>query len=274
MLYVVATPIGNLGDITQRAREVLESVDLIAAEDTRQTGKLLTHLNIDTQVVAYHAHNESGMTGKLLERIKAGESIALVSDAGTPLVSDPGYSLVDAALVAGVKVVPIPGASAVTTALSVAGLPVEGFAFEGFLPAKKGARRKKIQQLETEPRTLVFYEAPHRIAATLEDLRDVLGGDRSATICRELTKAFEQVVRADLGELCESLDKDIPCRGEFVVVVEGAREVQTGTADVNELVRALLKELPPSKIAGVLARVVDMNRNDIYELAMRIKQGN
>ena len=207
-LYVVATPIGNLGDIGGRALEVLGRVDAVCAEDTRHTRQLLGHFGLERPLLALHEHNEDAIAARVVARLQAGESLALVSDAGTPLVSDPGFRLVRAARAAGIRVSPVPGASALVAALSVAGLPSDRFVFEGFLPAKAAARRERLQALAAEPRTLLFYESSHRIAGTLADAVDAFGGDRAAVLARELTKLFETVLDGSLAELRARVDAD------------------------------------------------------------------
>ena len=222
VLYVVATPIGNLGDWSARAREVLASVDVIAAEDTRHSRPLLQHFGIGTPLMALHAHNENERVDELIQRLLSGQTLALISDAGTPLVSDPGFPLVRAALLAGVRVSPIPGASAVMAALSSCGLPSDRFVFEGFLPARAAARRARLQTLKNETRTLIFFEAPHRLLESLQDMAQVMGGSREAALARELTKTFETVRMAPLDELLAwvEADKDQQ-RGESVVLLRG-----------------------------------------------------
>ncbi|MEX0873523.1 MAG: 16S rRNA (cytidine(1402)-2'-O)-methyltransferase [Actinomycetota bacterium] len=222
-LFVVATPIGNLADITLRAVRVLGEVDLVAAEDTRTTRKLLSHHGIRTPLVSYHEHNEAVRTPELLNRIEKGESIAIVSEAGTPSISDPGYRLIREAIAAGVAVEPVPGASALLAAVVVSGLPSDAFVFEGFLPRRAGERRKRLESLATQRRTLVFFEAPHRLDKSLADMSEVLG-DRKVALCRELTKIHEEVRRGRLSELVEELQRR-PVKGELVLVVEGAVEV-------------------------------------------------
>ena len=275
-LYVVATPIGNLGDMGQRAREVLAGVDCIAAEDTRHTAKLLAHFGIQTAQISLHEHNEDERARQVIGRLQAGESLALVSDAGTPLISDPGYRLVHEARAAGLRVVPVPGPSAIIAALSVSGLPTDRFSFEGFLPAKGGARRKALEALVDDPRTLVFYESSHRIGESLEDMRAVFGADRPAAIARELTKTFEQVQDGGLGELVEWLGADPNRqRGEFVVMVAGRRRAE-GELDEVEAARVmalLLEELPLKKAARLAADLLDLPRNTLYDLGLRLKNG-
>lgn len=219
-LYVVATPIGNLEDISRRAAAILEGVDCIAAEDTRTTGVLLAHLGIRKQMVSYHSYNEQRRIEELLARLRNGEALAVVTDAGTPAVSDPAFALVRAAVAAGLRVIPIPGPSALLAALVVSGLPTDRFVFEGFLPVKKG-RSTRLQSLKDEPRTIVLYEAPHRIEKTLADLAHVFG-NRPAALARELTKKFEEVRRGTLAELLEGVRQKMP-KGEMVVVIAGAQ---------------------------------------------------
>lgn len=274
-LYIVATPLGNLGDITRRALEVLGGVDRIAAEDTRHTAKLLAHFGIATPQLSLHEHNEEERAGQIVLRLQEGESIALVSDAGTPLISDPGYRLVREARAAGLKVVPVPGPSALIAALSVSGLPTDRFAFEGFPAAKAGARRKQFAGLAGEPRTLVFYESSHRIAASLADMCEAFGPDRAAVLARELTKTFEQVQAAPLGELVDWLKADANReRGEFVVMVEGYRAAP-GELDEGEATRVLevlLAEVPVKTAARLAAALLDRPRNALYDLALRLKE--
>lgn len=267
VLYLVATPIGNLGDVTQRALEVLAEADLVAAEDTRRSRTLLDRYGISAKLVSLHEHNETDQAPALVEQLRGGTSIALVSDAGTPLVSDPGYRLVRLAIDAGVTVSPVPGASAVTAALSVSGLPPDRFAFEGFLPAKANARKSALQSLALEPRTQVFFESSHRIVASLADLAEVYGPERQAAVCRELTKQFETVLRGGLGELAQRVASESnQQKGEFVIVVAGheaAAEQQH--AQGLDLARALLEHLPASQAAKVAARISGAPRRDLYE---------
>jgi len=271
-LYVVATPIGNLDDFSQRAIEVLQSVDLILAEDTRQTGKLLQHYSIQTKTRSYHQHNESQLLDKYLAQIVAGDSIALVSDAGTPLISDPGFPLVRAAREQGLRVVPLPGACAVVAALSVAGLPVSRFCFEGFLPAKKAARQQQLQLLKNEIRTLVFYESTHRITATIEDMIEVFGQERRAVIARELTKTFEQVQLDSLAALQAWLSSSANhVKGEFVIIVEGAQEECPDQDRISELLGLLLPHMGVKQAAQIAAEFSGGGRNQMYELALMLK---
>ena len=264
-LYVVATPIGNLEDITYRAVRLLAEADLVVAEDTRRSRILLEHYDIRQPMISLHEHNEQERIPELLNRLSSGESMALISDAGTPLISDPGYRLVREAASAGVPVIPVPGPSSVTAALCVAGLPTDRFAFEGFLPARPGNRRKQLGGLAREPRTLVFFESSHRIEACLADMRETFTGARQAVICRELTKQFETVLRGSLDELIARLEQSARQRkGEFVIAIEGARE-RGESLDSMDLARQLLEYLPASQAARVAARVVGGNRRDIYE---------
>lgn len=271
-LQVVATPIGNMRDLSARAREALESADLIAAEDTRHTLILLQAIGVSRPLVSVHAHNESQRVPDLLARLDAGENIALVSDAGTPLLSDPGFELVTRAARAGFEVVAIPGPSAITTALAVAGLPTSRFCFEGFLPARERERRTELAKLANEPRTLVFFEAPHRIADTLADLAREFGSDRQAVVARELTKTHETIYRGTLSELAaQSRDNGNFRRGEITIVVHGA-PATTSSVDPQLLRRAvdlLSKELPPGRAAAIAAQLTGATRNEAYALATR-----
>ena len=264
-LHVVATPIGNLEDLGPRARRVLGEVALIAAEDTRHTQALLAHFGIATPLVALHEHNEETRAAELVARLTQGASIALVSDAGTPLVSDPGYRLVRAARAAGIRVSPVPGACAAIAALSVAGLASDRFCFEGFLPAKPAARRARLQALSAEPRTLVFYESSHRIEAMLADLREDFG-TREAVLARELTKRFETILDGSVADLAQRVAADADQRrGEFVVIVAGAPEDQAGALALGRRAFALLREhLPPSTAARLAAEISGARRKALY----------
>ena len=273
-LFVVATPIGNLEDLSPRARQTLAEVDLVAAEDTRHTGRLLSHLGVKTPQFALHEHNEARAAQSLIEQLMDGKSVALVSDAGTPLVSDPGYRLVRAAHANGIAVSPLPGPSAVTAALSVSGLPTDRFGFEGFPPAKTAARRKWLQARAADGRTLLFFEAVHRIAATLADMVDVFGADREAFLGRELTKLHEQCRRATLGELLDEVSNGtITSRGEFVIAVHGAEDNAPSSIDADRLLRELAETLPPKKAAAIAARVTGEKRNALYQRLLDIKSG-
>jgi 16S rRNA (cytidine1402-2'-O)-methyltransferase len=268
ILYVVATPIGNLGDMVPRAVAILQSVDVIAAEDTRHSRRLLDHFDIRTRCVAYHDHSSATEMAALLESLQAGRSIALISDAGTPLVSDPGYRLVDAALNVGIKVVPIPGPSAVIAALSAAGLPTDRFVFEGFLPAKTQARRQRLELLLREPRTLVFYEAPHRLFDTLSDFEAVFGANRIGVLARELTKLHETIYRAPLGELWRWAIDNKQDRGECVLLLQGDSSAAAMDADSERILRLLLEELPLKQAAALAAKITLQKKNDLYQLAL------
>lgn len=266
ILHVVATPIGNLGDFSPRAVETLRSVSAICAEDTRRTRPLLQHFGIDTALVALHEHNEDEMASRLVARLSAGESLALVSDAGTPLVSDPGFRLVHAARAAGIRVSPVPGAAALIAALSVAGLPSDRFVFEGFLPAKAGARRERLQALADEARTLIFYEASHRIVDFLGDAASAFGADRPAVVARELTKLFETVLDGPLGEVRSRIEHDPnQQKGEFVVLVEGAGDdADARLLEGQRVYRKLAEHLPPSTAAKLAADLTGAPRKALY----------
>ena len=254
-LFVVATPIGNLGDLSPRALDTLKTVSAICAEDTRHTRQLLAHFGVDKPLVALHEHNEGDAAAPLVARLLAGESLALVSDAGTPLVSDPGFRLVRAAREAGIAVSPVPGASALIAALSVAGLPSDRFIFEGFLPAKPKPRRERLAQLASEPRTLIFYESAHRIEEALDDAVAAFGGERRAVIARELTKLFETVLDGNLSELVQRVRGDANQRkGEFVLLVQGAGEdADAKVLEGRRLYATLSAHLPPSTAAKLAA---------------------
>ena len=271
-LFVVATPIGNLEDLTPRARQALAEVRLIAAEDTRHTGRLLMHIGCKTRLMALHDHNEERVLASVLAVLVDGESVALVSDAGTPLVSDPGFRLVRAAHEHGIAVTPIPGASAVTAALSVAGIPTDRFCFEGFAPAKQVARKDWLEKLRSERRTLVIYESVHRIAECLADMVVVFGAERPAFIGRELTKMHEQCVQATLGELHAQVeDKAIVDKGEFVIVVAGSTDEHESPFEVDRLLRALSDRLSAKDAAKVAAAATGLKRNALYERLLELK---
>jgi 16S rRNA (cytidine1402-2'-O)-methyltransferase len=265
-LHVVATPIGNLRDLSPRALDTLKSVAAVCAEDTRHTRQLLAHYGIERPLLALHEHNEDEVASKLVARLLGGDSLALVSDAGTPLVSDPGFRLVRAARAAGVRVSPLPGPCAFIAALSVAGLPSDRFVFEGFLPAKAGARRERLAQLVAEPRTLVFYESAHRIDAALEDFAAAFGGDRRAVLARELTKLFETVLDGTLAQLHGQVVSDANQRkGEFVLLVEGAGDdVDARIAEGRRLYAKLGEHLPPSTAARLAAELSGAPRKALY----------
>ncbi len=265
-LFIVATPIGNLADLSPRALETLRQVAAICAEDTRRSGQLLAHFGIERPLVALHEHNEDALAQRIVTRLQAGESLALVSDAGTPLVSDPGYRVVRAARAAGIPVSPVPGACAAIAALSVAGLPSDRFVFEGFLPAKASARRDHLAQLAGETRTLVFYESSHRIAESLADMRAAFGDERPAVLARELTKLFETVLDGNLADLQRKVDTDDNQRkGEFVVIVQGAGEDADAQIAEGRRVYALLNaHLPPSAAAKLAAEITGAPRKALY----------
>jgi len=274
VLYVVATPLGNLADITHRAVQVLKDVDLIAAEDTRHSRPLLIHYGIETRTISLHEHNEAARAGTLTARLLSGESIALISDAGTPVISDPGYRLVACARAAGVRVSPIPGPSALVAALSAAGLPTDRFVFEGFLPAKTSARLRRLEALAAETRTLVIYEASHRIEASLAAMRDAFGAERRALIARELTKTFETLHGDSLAALCDWIAGDANRRrGEFVVIVAGAPATEDGDAgEVRRVLDLLLPELPLKTAARLAAQLTGENRNKVYQTALTLSR--
>ena len=271
-LYVVATPLGNLGDVTLRALEVLKRVDIIAAEDTRVTRKLLDHYGVTTAMIALHEHNEQQAAQKLIGLLVEGKSVALVSDAGTPAISDPGARAVAAVRTAGHPVVAVPGASAVTGALSVAGLAAPHYLFYGFLPTAAAVRRRELQALKTLPYALVFFEAPHRVLASVTDMADVLGGGRTFVIARELTKLFETVHSCALGAAPDWLAAD-PHRlkGEFVLIVEGVELPPAGALDVERLLEILLRELPLKQAVKLAAQIGNARKNDVYARALRLK---
>jgi 16S rRNA (cytidine1402-2'-O)-methyltransferase len=271
-LQVIATPIGNLADLSERAREALAQADIIAAEDTRHTGALLKALGLATPLLSLHEHNESRRVPALLTRLAQGERVALVSDAGTPLLSDPGYELVRAAISAGFEVSVIPGPSAITAALAVAGLPTDRFCFEGFLPARERERRAALEALAHERRTLVFFEAPHRIAAALADMAAVLGPEREAVVARELTKAHETLYRGTLSELAARAATEANfARGEITLVVRGAPAAAAGVDErlLHRTVEVLSKELPPGRVAAVAAQLSGATRAAAYALVTR-----
>lgn len=266
-LWIVATPIGNLEDFSPRAQRVLREVALIAAEDTRHSKPLLTHFGIGTPLVALHEHNEREAIGPLLSRLQAGEDVALISDAGTPLISDPGFRLVRAARAAGIRCAPVPGACAAIAALSVAGLPSDRFVFEGFLPPKSAARRARLQELAGEPRTLIFYESSHRVAESLADMRAVFGDGREAVLARELTKLFETVLDEPLAQLAERVANDPDQqRGECVILVAGrGEEADAKLAEGQRIFAILREELPPAKAAKLAAAISGAPRKLLYE---------
>jgi 16S rRNA (cytidine1402-2'-O)-methyltransferase len=265
-LFVVATPIGNLEDLSPRARQTLADVDLIAAEDTRHTGRLLSHFGVETRLLALHDHNEIDRAERVIRELAAGRSVALVSDAGTPLISDPGYRLVKAAHEAGINVSPIPGPSAMIAALSVAGLATDRFCFEGFLPAKKKGRRDALAGLANETRTMVFYESVHRIADSLADMVLKFGSDRAAFLGREMSKMHEQCISTTLGELARQvMDDEITQKGEIVVVVAGGDQVTSSAIDSDSLLHDLAALLPKKEAARIVAKATGEKRNALYQ---------
>jgi 16S rRNA (cytidine1402-2'-O)-methyltransferase len=272
-LYIVATPIGNLGDISHRAIEVLRRADVIAAEDTRHSSRLTQHFGIATRLVSYHDYSSSGREDAILAELAAGRSVALISDAGTPLISDPGYSLVARARQMQITVIPVPGACALTTALCAAGLPTDRFVFEGFPPHKQGARRQLFESLADEQRTVIFYESPHRIADSVIDMRDAFGEQRQAVICRELTKTWETIHGDSLGGLSQwIMADDNNRRGEFVVLIHGAPVVDQDSqlSDADRQLRILLEELPVKQAAALVAKITGLKKNAVYKRALEL----
>jgi 16S rRNA (cytidine1402-2'-O)-methyltransferase len=273
-LYVVATPIGNLADFSPRAGEVLRLCRVIAAEDTRHSGALLRHFGITTPLLSLHEHNERQRLPELIARLRAGESVALISDAGTPAISDPGFDLVGAAAAAGLEVIAIPGPSAVVAALSIAALPTDRFCFEGFLPARAAARRAHLQDLAGETRTIVLYESPHRIAATLADCEQAFGGERRAALARELTKLHETLYRGSLAELGvrSRADPDL-ARGEIVLVIAGAApHERSEVGELDRVLALLLAELPLKQAARLAAQLVGARDNEACKRALVLKR--
>jgi 16S rRNA (cytidine1402-2'-O)-methyltransferase len=271
-LYVVGTPIGNLEDITFRAVRILQTVDIIAAEDTRHTGKLLQHFQVKTPQVSYHEHNRTSRIPELLEHLISNKAIALVSDAGMPGISDPGYELVKACIEAGISVVPIPGASAAITALSAAGLPTDRFVFEGFLPAKSQQRQEHLESLQTESRTLIFYESPHRLRDTLQDLAEVWGSDRQIVLGRELTKLYEEFWRGTIAEAIAHYGQREP-QGEYTLVVAGipaSRPQLTEEELKAELKQLISQGISRSQASRQLAKFTSLPRRQLYQLALSI----
>lgn len=276
ILYIVATPIGNLADMSERAIKTLQDVDVIAAEDTRHSQHLLQHHAIQTKCLALHEHNELQQSAQLVSRLKNGESMALISDAGTPLVSDPGYRLVRAAQDAEVQVVPIPGACAAVTALSAAGLPSDRFCFEGFLPSKSTARITKLEALSKEPRTLIFYESPHRIIDCLQDMRTVFGEARELVVARELTKKFETIYRNTVENVIAFVKGDSDQqKGEFVLLLQGeAEKNQTTDVESERVLTILLKDLPLKQAVKLAVQIMGKNKNALYDLALTLPKPN
>lgn len=270
-LYVVATPIGNLQDMTPRAIETLQQVAVIAAEDTRHSARLMAHFAIGTPMISVHEHNESHRVERILQHLKAGESVALISDAGTPVISDPGFVLVRAVREAGFRVVPVPGCVAFVTALSASGLPTNRFSFEGFPPHKAGARRQFYQSRVQLPHTLVFYESPHRVLASISDMIEVFGGERRAAVGRELTKTYETIHSATLLELLAWMEADAnQQRGEFVLMLEGAPEKPANTLDDESLrvLDVLLSELSVKQASALAAQITGVKKKLLYQAAL------
>ena len=271
-LLLVATPIGNLDDLSQRARDALASADLVLAEDTRRTGRLLTKLGIARPLLSLHEHNERGRCASILARLEAGAQVALVSDAGTPLISDPGYELVRSATQRGVRVVAVPGPCAAIVALTVSGLPSDRFVFEGFLPSREAARRTRLEGLASERRSIVFYEAPHRLVAALADLATAFGAERPACVARELTKLHESVYRGGLADLAEraAADPDM-LRGEIVIVVAGADEpAAAAPAEAERILKVLAAEMSAAQAAKLASRITGVSRATLYEIACQL----
>ena len=278
-LYVVATPIGNLGDLSARARETLASAALIAAEDTRHTGVLLKAFGISTPMISLHDHNEAQRAPQLIERLRGGESVALVSDAGTPAISDPGFDLVRACAASGIEVVAVPGPCALVAALSIAALPTDRFCFEGFLPARGAARRARLREVSSERRTLVFYESPHRIGETLADCAEHLGSTREAVLAREITKLHESLYRGSLAQLADHAKSDADLsRGEIVLVIAGATPEVAAQGDdghggaLDRALKVLLEELPLKQAAHLAARIAAVRDNEAYKRALELKR--
>ena len=269
-LYLVATPIGNLGDITIRALETLAAADIVACEDTRVTRVLLNRYGISRRTTAYHEHNAAEAGPKLVEAVLAGRSVALVSDAGTPLVSDPGYRLVGEVIAGGGRVIPVPGASALLSALTASGLPSDAFLFAGFLPAKAGQRRSRLEELKAVPATLVFYESPRRLAETLAAMAETLG-DRPAAIGREITKAFEEMRRGSLAGLAATYAAEETPRGEVVICVGPPGEDAADQGDIDALLLSLAAEMGASKAAGEAARMTGGRKADLYRRLMELR---
>lgn len=270
-LYVVATPIGNLQDMTPRAVEILQRVELIAAEDTRHSARLMAHCDIDTRLVSVHEHNERQRIETIVHQLQSGASVALISDAGTPLISDPGYVVVKGVREAGYKVVPVPGCVAFVAALSAAGLPTDRFAFEGFLPHKSSGRKQQLKGLVDETRTLIFYESPHRIVASLKDMQSVFGGERVVAVARELTKTYETIHADKLDALIAWIEADSnQQRGEFVVLVHGAESKGEAVLDAKALdvLDILLAELPASQAASLAAKITGLKKKVLYQAAL------
>lgn len=274
VFYVVATPIGNLGDLTPRAVDVLQSVALIAAEDTRHSGRLMAHFNIKTPMISVHDHNERQRLQTILDKLAAGDSIALISDAGTPLISDPGFIVVRGVREAGYKVVPVPGCCAVITAMCASGLPTDRFMFEGFLPAKRSGRQQKLSEILSETRTVIYYESTHRILDSLQDMIEVLGADRYVVLARELTKTFETIHGDRVEALLEWVRQDAnQQKGEFVVLIQGVelQEEEGLSVEALKVLGILLEELPVKQAAALAAKITGEKKNALYQEALSRK---
>ena len=277
VLYIVATPIGNLADISQRALDILKSVDLIAAEDTRHSQKLLAHYGINQHMMALHEHNERERANEIINRVKSGQSIALISDAGTPLISDPGYFLARLAHEANIRIVPIPGPSAMVAALSVAGLPTDKFVFEGFLSAKAGGRDKQLIQLKQETRTMVFYEAPHRLLETVKAICEVFGPDRRIVLVRELTKTYETIKQKDCQAMAEWIEENPEQqKGESVLIIEGNRsmkeDMQTAEVNIDRLLMVLLDNMSLKDASNKASELTGQSKNTMYKRALELSK--
>lgn len=275
VLYVVSTPIGNLDDITIRGINQLKNVDAIACEDKRRSVALLRHLGIEKPLLSYHEHSGDYEVAQILSRLQQGQSLALISDAGTPLIADPGYKLLQVLLEHGVRVVPVPGVSASISALSVSGLPTDRFRFEGFLPAKSEARRKRLAALSTETNTLIFYESPHRIQECLTDFCEIIGGERRACLAREMTKFYETFLRGTLSELEQRVSEDGDQRkGEFVLLVEGLPVSESNEQAMEEaraMLSVMLEELPVKQASALVAKMTGAKKNAVYQLALSLR---
>ncbi len=273
-LYIVATPIGNLEDLSPRAIAVLSGVSLVAAEDTRHSGRMLQAVGVESRMMALHDHNERDRAEQVLHKLEQGSDVALISDAGTPLISDPGFVLVREARSRGLRVSPVPGPCAIIAALCAAGLPTDRFAFEGFLPSKKGARLAALERLSSEAATLVFYESPHRILDSVADIAEAMGSGRELVIARELTKTFETFYAGPASDVLQTL-RDDPHgnRGEFVIMVHGAEKeaADEGMEEVDRLLKLLLTELPVKKAAKLVAEITGKAKNDLYQRALQLK---
>ena len=271
-LFIVATPIGNLSDISQRAIECLSTVDLIIAEDTRHSQKLLNHLLIKKPIVSFHNHNEHTKTTWVIEQLEQGKTIALISDAGTPLISDPGFLLVKKARLKNITITPIPGPCAIITALCASGIATDSFLFLGFLPAKQGLRQRELSQLKSQPHTLVFYESSHRIKDCLVDMKTVFGQEREMALAKELTKSYENFVYGPISHVIDWLEQDVAHqKGEFVLILEGAKNQLTPQVNLDKTLNTLLEELPIKQAAKLAAKLLDCSKNDAYKRALVLK---